>query len=256
MSDIGHNSGEPQPFITIDNEALRQNLGDRYADRLARVRELEKGALAISSKWGGEGFPDDEVAARAADWVSKQVKPALDQIDAARVREKADVLAAQRTIDGFFKGLADPLDACVKIAADAGRKWLAEKRRRAEVKQREEAEAASLAAEKAAAVAAVNPDSDAALDAAIEAEQKALEAATPAPTSTKAHVRSDQGSLMSGRVKWTFRLVDITKVPAHLLLVNDTLANAAIRSAPKKDGVPQIVIPGLEIVAEDKVSFR
>ena len=256
MSDIGHNSGEPRPFVTIDNEALRQGLADRYADKLARVSELEKGAIAIANKYGRDGFSDDDTAARAADWVSKQVKPALDQIDAARVREKADVLAAQRAIDGFFKGMADPLEACIKTAAEAGRKWLAEKRRLADVKRREEVEAARLAAEKAAAVAAVNPDSDAALDAAIEAEQKAMEAATQAPAPTKAHVRSDQGSLMSGRVKWTFRLVDITKVPAHLLLVNDTLANAAIRSAPKKDGIPQIVIPGLEVVDEDKVSFR
>ena len=94
---------------------------------------------------------------------------------------------------------------------------------------------------------------------ALAAEQRAEDlkaAATTAPSADLSRTRGDFGSVTSLRTTWGFEVDDLTKVPATYLLLNEQMVRAAIRTAPKKDGVPQINIPGIRVVAEQKAGVR
>ena len=56
---------------------------------------------------------DDEALRRATDFVARQLKPTRDEIETARVDEKAPFLASCRTVDGVFgdalNGLKDAI---------------------------------------------------------------------------------------------------------------------------------------------------
>ena len=94
---LGHNRPP------ADANPLRDRLAEAHAAMVAR-----QAALLEALKRAPETV-DDANAGRVTDFV-KQIAAATKAMDTARIAEKEPYLAGGRTVDTFFKRLADPLD--------------------------------------------------------------------------------------------------------------------------------------------------
>ena len=230
----------------LEPQALAAWLAYEFAEHEARVAELaaafERFLLATK-----DGINDDETTGRATDF-AKVHKAELAAIDATRSRVKAPVLHAQRLVDGAGKKLADPLRASVAVIEDRMAAYL---RRKADAARREaEAEAQRLAAaaheamREAEAAPGQTADAIAAL-----AEARQAEALATASTPELTRTRSLHGALAGLKDNWTFTLEDVSKVPAHLLQVNEAAVKLAIRQGARE-------IPGLRIWNDARAFVR
>lgn len=194
--------------------AIRENLMEKHAEIMKRVTDLLEAA-----KRAPEKIESDEVAGRMGDF-SKQLAACLKNTEAARVAEKEPHLAAGRTVDGWFKNLADPLD---KAKAGVGRvltdylrvKEAAERAERERVAREERA--AALAAAEASRLAEQAALDAKTMDAAIDAEDLARKAAADAALAAKeaaakaadlSRTRGDLGSVSSLVEFWDFKDID------------------------------------------------
>lgn len=196
-----------------------------------------------------DGIHDDTTAGHASDFV-KVLKAASTATDETRTKIKAPVLHAQRLIDGAGKKLTDKLKqhsdtVTVRITA-----FLHDKEARARLAA--QIEAARLAHEAEAKLAEAQQSATIeAADAAVEAMQEADTAAalaTAAPIELT-RTRSVMGALTGLRDNWVHEVVDLSKVPAHLLTLNEAAVKLAI-----KQGVREI--PGLRIWNDAKAYVR
>lgn len=253
---IGHNSGDPAPLAVIDLDKLRAGLTDRYMGLAGKV-EAHEAAQERFSKANPKGIDDEDTAGRIADWI-KQITGLSSTLDDTRKAEKASVLEAGRTIDGFFGSMGERL-AQIKaggLKALTDYSVLKAERRRAELA----AEAKRQAAEAERLAAQAEVQQSVTLEAeAVAAEQRSVDlqaAAASAPVAELSRTRGDFGSTSSVRTTWTYEIDDISKVPTQYLMLNEPMVRAAIKTALKLKGVPQITIPGLRIVSEQKAVVR
>ena len=174
------------------------------------------------------GIADDFVAGHAADF-AKDLKAAINALDETRTRIKKPVLHAQRMIDGSAKKLSENATAAVLLVEARITEYLRLK----------EAEArAKLEAEEAARAAVADDIALAALD---------QETAATALELTR--TRGVGGALTALQDRWVFEVVDITKVPTHLLQVNDAAVRAAIKQGARE-------VPGIRIWNDAKAFVR
>lgn len=222
----GHNLG-PQS----DADALRARLAEANEKLLSRADEL----LAAEGRL--PAIDGDDGAGKASDYI-KQVTACAKALDTARVGAKEPFLEGGRTVDGYFKKIADPLlglkqrvdrklSEYLRAKADAERRAREEEARI----QREEAgkrEAEALAAMATAAPAAAEIATDAAIasQATAAQAQKAAEA-KPAELS---RTRGDFGAVASLRTEWTGEILD-----------RDTLDLAALRQHIPLDALERAV---------------
>lgn len=240
------------PVVNLDAAlepaALAAYVEFEYAEHTAAVAALmarNERFLSVTA----EGIADDFICGHATDF-AKEMAGAGKALDATHTRVKAPVLRAQRLIDGEKKKLNDQLiEATREVDARIG-KYLNAKdaRLRAEA----EAEAKRLALEAEARIA------EAQATATIEATESAVEAMEAADVAAEraeasvldmTRTRSQSGALAGLREHWTYALLDITKVPAAFLMVNDAVVKAAIKSGTRE-------VPGLRIFAERKAMRR
>lgn len=219
---IGHN--QPKPPTP---EEIRELLADENADLIRRRDELLDAVQRVP-----ETIEAEDTCGHVSDFV-KQISAAAKMADTRRVGAKEPYLAGGRTVDGFFKTIAEPLDKAKKtinarITEFLRRKEAEERRAReaAERAARESAEAERREAERMAREAA----DDAALDAAIEAEHRAKQAEADRLAADKAaHVkaaelsrtRGDYGAVASLRTTWDFegldrKAIDLETLRNHL----------------------------------------
>jgi hypothetical protein len=224
---------------------------------------------------------DDETSGILAGVIT-QINGAAKIADKTREGVKAPYLEGSRIVDSFFKGgVVDPL---TKRADKLNEKQTAYQRAKADQERRraEAAAAAARAEEEARRREAEKADRErqraerearkamddaaAAEDAkfrAAEAQQRAevarqqqelarihreKEAAIAASNAAdRSRTRGDY-AMASLRTTWHFRVIDIAKVPAAYLMVNESMVNAAIRARvnPVRD------IPGLEIYSKEE----
>lgn len=196
-----------------------------------------------------EGIRDDVMVGHAADFV-KDLKGEAKATDETRTRIKAPVLHAQRLIDGGGKKLIDPLTAAVTTVEYRVGTFLKAKEVEARRVAEEEAKRLALEAEVAFDVAQQEGTTEAA-EVAVEAIQQAQTAAAQATASTidLTRTRSQAGALTGLRDNWTYRIVDVSKVPAAYLQVNDVVVRAAIKTGTRE-------IAGLEIFNDAKAFVR
>ena len=197
-----------------DADPLRDRLSETHAALLKRRDEL----LAASERAPSE-VSDEDTAGKVADFI-KQIAACIKNTDTHRVAEKEVYLAGGRTVDGWFKKIADPLaEAKAKIEARLTiyqrRKADAERRAREEVERAARAEAERAAKAAAEAEAAIKAASD--LQAAIVAEAAAAQAAADAEKAKKAaeakpaelsRSRGDYGAVASLHTFWDFADLD------------------------------------------------
>ena len=175
-----------------------------------------------------DGISDDFVAGHAADF-AKDLKAAINALDETRTRIKKPVLHAQRLIDGGAKALSDRVASAVREV---------EARVTAYLKVKEAEARAKLEAEEAARAAVADDIALATLD---------QETAATALELTR--TRGVGGALTALQDRWVFEVVDITKVPTHLLQVNDAAVRAAIKQGARE-------VPGLRIWNDAKAFVR
>ena len=150
---IGHN------LPPTEQEQLRSYLIDNNLDLRERQEQLLAGATRAP-----ETIDDEETAGKMGDFI-KQLTAFDKTCETKRVGTKEPYLSAERTVDGFFKGLAKPItDAKTRLHARLTdylrRKEAAERLRRENEARAAQAEADRLAAEarKAAEVAQAEAD--------------------------------------------------------------------------------------------------
>ena len=234
--------GDNMPPASAD--PLRDRLAETYASLLTRRDELLSGADRAPTE-----ISDEDTAGKFADFI-KQIAACIKNTDTHRVAEKEVYLAGGRTVDGWFKKIADPLaEAKQKIEArlTVYQRQKADKERRAreeaERVAREEAERAAKAAAEAEAAIKAAPD----LQAAIVAEAAATQAAADAEKAKKAaeakpaelsRSRGDYGATASLRAEWIGELVDRASLDLETIrphLPEDAI-NKAIRSFVRAGG--------------------
>ena len=174
------------------------------------------------------GIADDFVAGHAADF-AKDLKAAARALDETHTRIKKPVLHAQRLIDGAAKALSDRVASAVREVEARVTAYL-------KAKEAEAREALRIEAEKQAAEA---PDITLAV----------LNQAEEATALELTRTRGVGGALTALQDRWVFEVVDITKVPTHLLQVNDAAVRAAIKQGARE-------VPGIRIWNNAKAFVR
>jgi len=234
-------------YSALAPDVLDPWLDDKFAPCAVRFNEL-MAAYARWQKATADGVKDEIVAGKCTDFV-KQLKGHVSAVEEVRVAIKAPVLAAQRQIDGKGRALTEPLvDAAVVVQGRLGlylrAKDMEARRLAAEEAARKEAEVQALLdhATETGDQAFVEQAEEVATEAVI-----ALETVTASPAELT-RLRASFGTA-SLRDNWVYDVVDIAKVPAAYLQVNDAVVKAAIRS-----GVRQI--DGLVIRNEPKAAVR
>ncbi len=201
------------------------------ADRL----EIDHAALAAQAKEAGELVPEtlaaitSEEDAGAYAETARAVKAVAATVEAARKKEKDQILKDGRTVDGFFARLADPLKAAAdRVVAEINRYQQAklEAERKAQ-RDREEAE------RKAAALFDEPPPAPVA----------------PVVVKEAARVTSLSGAKATGSVKWVHEVTDAAQVPRAFLMVNEAAIKAAIAGGVRE-------IPGVRIFEQVRTAIR
>lgn len=254
---LGSNSNQA-PAIEI----LRDELELENEPLLKRAAELAAAATRMPDK-----VTDDETAGKFADMV-KLVAAAIKASEAGRVGKKEPFLEGGRAIDGFYKKrISDPLLA-IKASVESRlgiylrQKAAEEKRAREELEQM--AKSAARDAEIKAARAAAEMQDQRDLDAALEAQRRADEAAIASAAASKAaaakpaemaRTRGDVGSLGTLRQVWTFKDLDRETIALDVLrpYLSEEDIGKALRLAIKA-GLRQI--RGAEIYEAQEVSVR
>ena len=195
------------------------------------------------------GIADDYTAGISADF-AKDLKAAANALDETRTRIKKPILHAQRLVDGEAKKLSDRVASAVREVEARVTTYLRAKEVAARAAA--EAEARRLALEAEARIAEANESNT---EDAIEAAVESMDAASKADETANARAleltrtRGVGGALTALQDRWAFEVVDITKVPTHLLQVNDAAVRLAIKQGARE-------VPGLRIWNDARAFVR
>jgi hypothetical protein len=242
------------PIVEIDTEAIDGKLTARYADMIGVVDKHWDAAPDRAAKYATT-LPTDEEAGLLTELKDNQIGKLIKELETDHEFEKADALAAGRIVDRFFKDRIRELETIQAGVRSILKRYLDERDRKERARLAALAEVERKKAE-ALAEQAEERNRHALMTDAVAAEQRAedLQAAATQAKSTVGPVRGMFGGRASLRTTYSFELEDITKVPAHYLLLNEQRVRADIRTAPKnKEGVPQLAISGIRIVADRSV---
>jgi hypothetical protein len=201
-----------------------------------------------------DGIDDDVMAGHASDF-AKDLRTESSNTDMTHTRVKAPVLVAQRLIDGQRKTLTDALGLAASQVTVRITDYL--RRKEARVRQEAEKEAARLAQEAQDAMEIADQvNTPSAIDHAVltvrEAQQ--AEARALARPVELTRTRSQGGSLTALKDNWKWKVTDISKVPPHLLAVNETLLQAMMKSAGKN--MKDLKVEGIEFYNDSKAYVR
>jgi hypothetical protein len=250
MDDIVNVTRPNAPAIdlaaALDPASLSAWIEWSYASHAAEIGSLLERFVAFTDVTR-DGIRDDFIAGHAADF-AKDLKAAVSALDGTRTRIKKPVLHAQRLIDGEAKALSDRVMAAVAEVEARVTTYLRAKE--AEIRRTAELEAARLAAE-AERLASEALRTGELAEVAIEgfkAADKASEMAN-AGALELTRTRGLGGALTALKDNWVWSLEDITKVPAHLLQVNDAAVRLAIRQGARE-------VPGLRIWNDTRAYVR
>lgn len=226
-----------------DADPLRERLSEDYADLVTRRDDLLEAAERIPE------IDSDSIAGKVADFI-KQLAATVKAAESHRVAEKEPYLASGRTVDGWFKGISDPLSAKKKaveqrLTVYQRKKAEEERRRREEAERIARAEAERQRKEAEAAAAALAEETD--LDAAIEADERAKQAQADAVAAERAadakqaelsRTRGEYGSVASLRTFWVGEVEDRDRLDLEALRPHFSLEdmNRAVRSFVKAGG--------------------
>jgi hypothetical protein len=254
---VGHNF-PPEIIDQFDPEILAARLERDHADLAARFTELELGAAKVPAKIATEAE-----AEKVTEWVGNQCKALIARAEREHAREKKPYLDGGRIVDRFFldrikklRNAFGPVERRVaqyyeQKKAEQRRREEADRRRAAEARVREEAEARRLAAEARKAEAAGNRRT------AVELTQQAERAETnaalaaaqavapPAPVA----IHGEFGATAFAVERWDYEIVDLDAVPDGYWTIDDEAIRQAVAEGKRE-------IPGLRIFQNDRFQIR
>ena len=210
--------------VAGDNQPpLADRLKADHADLLKRAAEA--GDLVPEQL---RPIESDEDAGAYAE-IAKTLKGVLSAVEAARKKEKDQILKDGRTIDGHFAKIAEPVKAAAdRVVAEINAfqtKKLEEQRRlqrEADERARKEAEAF---------------------------EEPPPPVAAPVVVKEAACVVGFSGTKAAASVKWVHEVTDAAQVPREFLMVNEAAIKAAIAGG-RRD------IPGVRIFEQVRTAIR
>ena len=232
----------------LNPDTLAAYLDYQFADHVSNVAVLSvrfDKFLTVTR----DGIGDDVMVGHATDF-TKELRDEINATDATRTRIKAPVLHAQRLIDGGAKKLTDKLAAASTTVTSRITEYL--RKKEAALRVAAEQEAARLQAEAEARIAEAQATAtieahDSAVEA-IEQAQAAVAVAEAKPLELT-RTRSAGGGLTGLKDNWVYEILDLTKVPAHLLTINDAAVKLAVKQGSRE-------IPGLRIWNDAKAFVR
>ena len=232
----------------LDPSSLQWWIEFEYSESAAAIAALLERFATFQSVTAA-GIADDFTAGHAADFC-KALKDAVAALDEVRTRIKRPVLYAQRLIDGSAKKLTDPVTAAVREVEARITEYLRAKEEMAREAARAEAERLQVEADRLAAEA-LRADGVVTAETAIEAIERGQQADALANASSLdlTRTRGLGGALTALADRWVWALEDITRVPTHLLQVNEAAVKLAIRQGARE-------IPGLRIFNDSKAYVR
>jgi len=221
---------------------LTRGIGDNRAPEtdplLERLNEdhraitKRKDDLLFEADMAPETVGNEDTAKQISDLIS-EINKHVKSTDKVREGEKAPFLTAGRTVDGFFKGVTEPLEKAAKklnvpLTTYQRKKADDERRAREETERRAKEEAERAAKEAEAKIAALESSDD--LAGAIAAEEASNRAAAEAEKAKReaeakaaelSRTRSAKGSVASLRTFWNFAdldraTVDLEALRSHL----------------------------------------
>ena len=214
--ELGHNRPP------ADYNPTHERLNEQYIDLMARRDALLAGVENVPTP------EDDETAGKIGDFI-KQVAATIKNANSNRVSEKEPYLDGGRQVDGFFKGITEPLDRAKKAIELKLNVYLRAKaeteRRAAEEAAKQAAEDAKRAQEEAAQQAATMQDDDT-LDVAVQADEAARQAEADSIKAARdaeakaaefSRTRGDLGSVASLRTFWDFKIEDYDHIDLGVL---------------------------------------
>lgn len=269
------------PEKLIDPDALVPLFEENYAPLMQRGAELS----AAIARWKTlhlvpkpadwpEGkawparyaIPDDQDNGKTSNFVRLLTSfaggksAASGEVDEARQKVKAPVIAAGKVVDGWFGTLRDGIRSDMLLIDRAQIEYMQALARKEQDRRDAEAAAAIEEANRKAEAARLAGGADEAVQQAVVAEEQAEAAvkAAEAPVADMTRTRTAEGTTTSLGGKWVWRLVDILelakavvagKAPSMFLTTNDSVIGAAVRPA---NGMHEC--PGLEISQEAKLN--
>jgi hypothetical protein len=244
----GHNLASTEDIIKDRYESLFREIDAIAAEANAAKAELGE-AVAVQTDDQRDaltaiGIKAKKLAKRVGETRLAHTKPMRDEIDETNRIFGAYATRADRIVV-VFEGLVGAYDR---------RKRDEEKRRAAEEAKRQQEEAQRKLEEAAQAEHSVV--GDVILDEAEQAQQRALEAQARVQLAGKGPTRTDAGTI-SQSAPWTFRIVDVTKIPLDELrpyLGVDVLEKALRAFVRANKGAR--TLPGVEFFQETKTTFR
>lgn len=217
-------SSEPMQFV-VENE--QQTLAVRADQHLLRLREHQKAIDEMKTAADKINVVDDESQNKANEFILT-IKALLKKLDAERKKILEPTKTFTGKINSGYKMYSTQLSAIVSELDAQNRKYIIEKRiREAEEHRKRQEEARKLQKEMEKKAAKVGVE---------------VPTIQPAPIPEKRIVQTSMGT-QTERKHWTFKVIDIKKVPAAYLQIDNRTVNAAI-----KEGVREI--PGIEIYEE------
>lgn len=210
--DRHHNVPPLAERLQLDHESLAAQVAD---------------ALALMPGEDLAPVTDEDMAGAYAE-TAKTIKGVAGMVEAARKKEKADILEAGRTVDGFFSRMVDPLKAASDKLVGAINAF-----------QRAKLEAERIAREAA--------EKKAREEAALFDEPAPV--AAPVVVKEAARVTSLSGVKATASRKWVHEITDAQAVPRQYLMVNEAAIKAAIAGGTRE-------IPGVRIYEDVRTAIR
>ncbi|MGH7746566.1 MAG: hypothetical protein ACREQ5_17670 [Candidatus Dormibacteria bacterium] len=203
--------------------ALRENLAEQFRELMERADKLLEAEIRVPAE-----VPDDETAGKVTDFI-KQITAATKTAETHRVGAKQPHIDSGKAVDGFFKGISDPLEALkgrlnARLTKYLRAKEEKERQRRLEAERAAAAEAERLRQEALAAEAAVQTPAQ--LDTAIVKDNSAQKAEADLAKASKdagakaadlSRTRGDLGAVSSLKTFWDFRNLDYDKIELEKL---------------------------------------
>ena len=201
---------------------------------LAERLEIDHADLSTKAKEAVALVPEtiraiqtDEEAGDYAE-TAKALKGVGNAVEAARKREKDDVLKTGRTIDAFFATLAEPVKKAADMVVGEINRF-----QRAKLEADRKAAAERLEAERKAAALFDEP----------------APIAAPVVVKEAARVTSFSGVKASASLKWVHEVTDPAALPRQYLMVNEMAIKAAIAGGMRE-------IPGVRIFEDVRTAIR
>lgn len=211
----------PRAVLGGNSPPLGERLALDHAELVKRAQEAIAGVpvdlAAIQSEQEAEDYTD-----QAGD-----IKDLIAEADAAFEPEKKPWRDAAKTVDDFFAFRSDLKAAVARLVAKLNAHATAKRdaQRQVELAEQERARKEAIAFEEPVPMVVV------------------------APVKDVARVVTPFGRKASAGTKWDWELVDITKVPAHYLIVNKAMVDAAVKTGTRS-------IDGLKIFDTVTTSIR